>query len=351
MAMTVPSSSRPFPDVFYHPSQHRPQSPRRPHGRWIWTISGLIVIALMCAWGSMLLSRPNVIRALPMGVKTRTVVVSVPLTRLSVQTYGGNVQVIGGGSRTRVTERVYYDPQAGPAPAIVNSVSDGQFTLTVPSCETQDCVADYTVTVPSTASVTAVTDGGNATVSGVAGATLDSGGGQVSATSVNGPLIVTSDGGDQELLDVAGSLTDESGGGRVYATSVTGSSIVIVTQGGQLAAQGLSVRTAILNSGGSSVRADFSTAAASVDIATDGGKARVVIPGGPYALTADSGGAAEIVGIPTSPAATSTLTVTTGGSPLMIEPTASALATAPASAGTNQHAAPIPPPAPAAPGR
>jgi hypothetical protein len=89
-----------------------------------------------------------------------------------------------------------------------------------------------------------------------------------------------------------------------------------------------------------------------VDIATDGGDATVLIPGGPYALTADSGGASQVVGIPTSPAATSTLTVTTGGSHLEIEPPPGAPATArtSASTGTDKHAAPVAPPAPPAPG-
>jgi hypothetical protein len=286
-----------------------------------------------------------------MGLKTRTFAVSVLLTHLSVRSYGGDVRVIGGGSRTQVTERVYYDPQFGPAPTLVNSVSDGQLSLTVPFCATQDCLAVFTVTVPSAATVTAVTDGGNVTVSGVAGAALDSEGGTVSATSVSGPLTVASQGGGQDLRDIAGSLQDDSGGGSVVATGVTGSSAVIVTDGGPLSAQRLSVRTAILSSGGGNVRAEFATAPASVDIPTNGGSAIVLIPGGPYALTADSVGAPEAVGIPTSPAAKSTLTVTTAGGALVIEPPGGDPSTAGTSAapGAGQHQVPEPPPALPAP--
>jgi hypothetical protein len=318
--MSTPASPRPYPDVLYYQRQHRPPRQKRPHGRWIWAVSGMIVICLMIAWVGTMLGRPNVIRALPEGVETHTVDIRVPLTHLNVDSYGGDITVAGGGRGTRVTEQVFYDPQAGPAPAVVNSVSGGQLALTVPACQTENCVARFTVTVPSAASVTAVTDGGNLTVSDVAGAVLDSDGGRVSATSVGGPLTVTSEGGDQSLAGISGSLTDESGGGRVVAAGITGSSATIITDGGPLVARRLSVRTAVMNSGGSDARVEFATAPATADIATDGGRASVLIPGGPYAVTADSGGANEVVKIPTSASARATLTVTTGGGPLVIEP-------------------------------
>jgi hypothetical protein len=44
------------------------------------------------------------------------------------------------------------------------------------------------------------------------------------------------------------------------------------------------------------------------------------VPGGPYALTADSGGGPEIVQIATDPAAHSSITITSGGGPLRIGP-------------------------------
>lgn len=362
-AMSTPASPRLSFDVQYHQYRHGPKPPQRPRGRWIWAVSGLVVIALIFTSISEALSQPDAVHALPGGVKTRTIALAEPVTQLSVQSYGGNVQVIGGGRRTRVTEQVSYDPQVESAPAVVNSVSDGRLTLAVPACATQGCMDQFTVTVPSTASVTIVTDGGDVSVSGVAGATLDSGGGRVRAASIGGPLTVASEGGAQVLLGIAGSLQDESGGGEVRAVGVTGSSAVIVTDGGQLVAERLAVRAAILSSGGDNARVEFATAPASADIATDGGPATVLIPGGPYALTADSGsGASQVVDIPTSPAATSTLTVTTGGSPLLIEPppgtpaagtpppgTPAAVRTGASTTGTDQHAAPVPPPAPPAP--
>jgi len=46
----------------------------------------------------------------------------------------------------------------------------------------------------------------------------------------------------------------------------------------------------------------------------------VTVPGGPYAVTADSGGGPESLDIATDPAARPTLTVSSGGGPLRIEP-------------------------------
>jgi hypothetical protein len=49
------------------------------------------------------------------------------------------------------------------------------------------------------------------------------------------------------------------------------------------------------------------------------------VPGGPYALTADSAGGPEVVRIATDPAARRSITVTSGGGPLRIEPSAGRL--------------------------
>jgi hypothetical protein len=324
---------------------------KKPRGRWIWAVSGVIVTGAMIAPVSARLAAARDLHPLPMDVTTRTLAISKPFTHLSVQSYGGNVRVVGGGRGTRVTEQVEYDPQQGPAPAVTDSVSDGQLTLAVPSCATQGCMAWFTVTVPSTVSVTAVTEGGNVVVSGIAGANLDSGGGTVTATSVSGPLTVASEGGNQGLLGIHGPLEDESGGGTVVARGITGSSAVIITEGGELRAQGLSVQSAILSSGGNDARIWFATAPASADITTDGGSAIVLVPGGPYAVTADSGGGTEGVTIPTSPTAKSTLTVITGGNALFIVPPSGGPAGVRGNASffPDQYADPVAPPAPPAP--
>jgi hypothetical protein len=55
-------------------------------------------------------------------------------------------------------------------------------------------------------------------------------------------------------------------------------------------------------------------------VSTDGGPAALTLPAGPYALTARSYGGPEAVGIATDPAAGRSITITTGGGALRIEP-------------------------------
>jgi hypothetical protein len=55
-------------------------------------------------------------------------------------------------------------------------------------------------------------------------------------------------------------------------------------------------------------------------VSTDGGSAYLTVPGGPYALTAYSDSGPELVRIATDPAASRSITVSTGGGQLQIEP-------------------------------
>jgi len=347
--MSAPASRRLSFDVQYHQYRHGLRPPRRPRGRWAWAISGIIVIALMIAGVATFLNRPRAVQALPMRVATRTFSLSTAITSLSIQSYGADVRVTGGGSGTQVTDQIGFDPAEGPVPATEDSVSQGQLSIAVPSCAFKACVE--WITVPSGVFVTVVSEGGNVAVSQIAGARLDSGGGSVTATSVSGPLTITSAGGEQALQGINGSLTDESGGNQVAVADVTGSSAVIITDGGLLTAAGLSVRSAVISTGGNGARVAFATAPAMADITTDGGRADVRVPGGPYALTADSEGGRELVTIPTSPSAKSTLDVITGGSALVVEPTTGSGASLPVNPSfpPDQYAVPVVPPVPPAP--
>lgn len=351
----------------------RPRHPGRPSrgGRGIWALSGVVTVFLLALPVTLLIVRAgrpdggDAITAQP--VSTRTVTITQPVTSVSIQSYGGDIRVIGGGAGpVQVTESISSDPQQGLGPRVISAVAGGQLILDASACVTQNCSVGFTVTVPSTVSVTAVTqgasavvsgvagvtletDGGNIVASGVAGGTLDSGGGNVLATSVSGPLTVTSGGGTQQLTGIGGTLKSESGGGGVIAQGITGPAATITTDGGPLTAMGLSVPAATLSSGGGDARIIFAAAPGVVVLTTDGGNATVNVPGGPYALTADSGGGPQTVGIATNPTASRSLTVTTGDGALVIEPsTGSAPTSVPISASPN-GAPPAPPAPPAAP--
>ena len=224
-----------------------------------------------------------------------------PVTSLIVQDYGGQVRVTAGPvRRVQVTETISYDPQAG-APAVAESVSGGRLNLSDPACQSAGCVVDFAVTVPSGLTVTVGTQGGPADVSGIAGGTVDTSGGSARIAQDTGPLTVSTGGGPALLNGVAGPLR-------------------IDTSGGALAARGISAATAHISTGGGPAQVTFSAAPKTVTVSSDGGPAILRVPGGPYALTADSEGGPELIGIATDPAARPSLTITSGGGPLQIEP-------------------------------
>jgi hypothetical protein len=64
----------------------------------------------------------------------------------------------------------------------------------------------------------------------------------------------------------------------------------------------------------------FSAAPDTVTMSTDGGSAQLAVPGGPYALIAENDGGPQSVGIATDPGAHRSITVISGGGPLVIRP-------------------------------
>jgi hypothetical protein len=188
-------------------------------GRWIWRLSGLTTTAALVVVGSHLITSAGQAEyAQPQTTVTRTVTVSELVNSLTVQSYGAPVQVTGAPVRhVQITETLMYDSQAGNlsavpqpasavpqpasagplsappsapsapggalsgAPAVVQSVSGGRLSVGDPACANSDCSVSFAVTVPSDVTAIVSTEGGSVSVSGIAGANLDSGGGPVSA--------------------------------------------------------------------------------------------------------------------------------------------------------------------------
>jgi hypothetical protein len=277
---------------------------RRGSGRWVWGLSGLVTAAVLGVPLAHLITGvgdPQNADAQPQHVVTRTETVAQPVTSLVVDSYGGQVQVASGPvSRVQVTETIMYDQQARP-PSVTQSVSGGRLALSTRACASADCGVDFSVTVPPGVTATVSTEGGQVTVSGTAGANVDSSGGPVRATLIGGPLTVVTDGGPLVLRGVVGPLHADTGGGTLLAQDITAA-------------------TATVTTGGGPATVAFSAAPKSVKLSTDGGPAVLAVPGGPYAVTADSGGGPESLAIATDPAAGPTLTVSSGGGPLRIEP-------------------------------
>ena len=279
-------------------------------GRWIWGLSGLVTVAALAIPGARLITYagvPSTTDTEPHTTVTRTVTVPQLVTSVDVQSYGAPVQVTAGPvRRVRVTETITYSRQRGAGPpAVRQSVSGGRLTLDDPVCQVANCSVSFTVIVPAGVTVAAASQGGPVTVSGIAGADLDSGGGPVGAREIKGHLTVATEGGPLLVDGLTGPLHADTGGGSLLGDGVSAAAATVVTGGGD-------------------ARIVFATAPDNVRVSTDGGPATLTVPGGPYAVTANSDGGPQLVGIATDPAAGRSITVTSGGGPLLIEPAGSA---------------------------
>lgn len=238
-------------------------------GRWIWGLSGLITAVALAIPGVRIITWAGVPSHGPNndGRKTATVIVPQSVTSLDVQSYGAPVKVTAGSVRhVHVTETIAYDTHEGGPPAVTHSVSGGRLTLADPECDVTGCSVSFEVTVPPDVAVTASTGGG--------------------------PL---------QLIGLTGPLYANTGGGPLVTDDITAATATIITDGGN-----------------ADIR--FAAPPDTLLISTSGGLARLTVPGGPYALNADSGGGPMLVRIPTDSAARRSITVATGGAPLLIEP-------------------------------
>jgi hypothetical protein len=294
-------------------------------GRWAWGLCGLATAAALAVPGTRLIfsagiTPPPPARAImrqpPQSVmvqiQTRTVIVPQPVTSLIVNGYGsasglrglaarlqgfppGPIQVTAAPvTHVQVTETIVY---YRTPPAVVQSVSGGRLFLADPACANDGCSVSFAVKVPPGVAVTAA--GGPMYISGTSGASLDSDGLPVSVTNIHGPLTVSTHGGPLQINGLTGPLRADTGGGQLVATRVAAA-------------------TAVVTTGSGAAQLAFSAAPTSVMVSTAGGLVELSVPGGPYALTANSDGALQTIGIATSSAARRSITITTGGGPLII---------------------------------
>jgi hypothetical protein len=222
---------------------------------------------------------------------------------LSVTSEGGGITVNGAGS-------AYLD--SGDAPISATAVKG---TLNVTS------------------------EGGGVDVHGAGSTTVDSGGGPVAVSSVTGTLTVTADGGgiyvngapDASLNSgggpiaahaISGALTADSSGASIALSGVAGS-LTADTGGAPIDADGLAGTIAKVNTDGGSAWLSFAVAPLNVQLITGDGDGVLLLPGGPYAVNADSSGGPQSVTVPVSPASPRLITVSTDGGGLQVRPAGS----------------------------
>jgi DUF4097 and DUF4098 domain-containing protein YvlB len=393
-----------------------PSRPIPPRGRWIWYLSGVATIlagTALFVFATVRAGRPDYGGFAQTVLPTSTVVVAGEVSSLTVTSYGAPIQVTRGPvSQVTVEETISFNRPGPVGPPMVRARADhGNLTLAAPACERGGCAVGFVVIVPANfppVTVSAASDGGAVSVSGVAAADIDSSSGTVSASDVQGLLTVTSEGGDitasgagSASLDSGsgnvsaseipgaltitseggnigvhdtGSATLNSGSGQVNASAVAGTldvtsaggtvniagargvtvnsgsgdvtahsvdgplnattsggklqvdgltgALTADTGSGNLTASGVASATARVTTEGGSASMTFTTAPQSVLVTTGSGDAVLVLPGGPYDVSAQSAGGPELVSVPVSPSASSIIAVSTGGGELQVKPPA-----------------------------
>ena len=268
--------------------QTAPARPPAPRGRWMWYLSGAATILVGTALVAFALNRagnPYDGGFAQTVLPTSTVVINGEVSSLTVTSYGAPIQVSRGPVNQVTVEETISFNQPGPAgpPTVRARANHGNLTLAAPSCEHGGCAVGFTVIVPANfppVTVSASSDGGPVSVSGVAAADIDSSSGPVTASDVRGLLTVTSGGGDIRVTG-AGSASLDSGSGNVSASGVPGT-LNVTSAGGSIAVTGTG--SATLDSGSGPVSA--SAALGTLAVTSAGGSVNIA---GARGVTVDSG--------------------------------------------------------------
>jgi hypothetical protein len=153
-----------------------------------------------------------------------------------------------------------------------------------------DCELDATVNVPAGLPVVAATDGGDASVSGIASEVmLSSGGGTIGADDILGPLLLNTSGGNINVSAItSATMTASTGGGNIHAAGVHSRTVSVTTSGGNIEAAGISAAAVTATSGGGNIEIDFATVPSGVQVDTSGGNITLVLPPGDAAYLVDA---------------------------------------------------------------
>jgi len=281
-----------------------------PRGRWIWYLSGVATItvgAALITFASVRAGNADGGGFTQMAVPSSTVVVNGMVTSLNIDSYGSPIVVSRGPvNQVTIVETVSFSQKVPPK--VMTRLDRGGLTLAAPSCENNGCSVGFAVTVPSSfpdVTVSASSEGGGVSVSGVAAADIDSGGGPVTAGAIAGELTVTAEGGGVTVTG-AGSASLDSGGGTVSVSGVQGP-MNVTSEDGEIDAN--EIGSAILGSGGGPVNA--SDVSGTLTVTADGGSINV---DGAAGANLNSGGGPVVARSVDGP-----LSATTDGGSLLVD--------------------------------
>lgn len=199
----------------------------------------------------------------PKQTETRTYEVTDMVDAIRVNSGGGQIDIVAGGTGSvRVTEVLRYRTRK-PAPQHAVRGSELRFTS---GCEevTDNCGVDYRIEVPATVAARA-----------------ESGGGGIGATALSGPIDV------------------ESGGGKVRGSGITSASFVART-------------------GGGAVDVQFTASPDNVGIESGGGDVTLRLSKETYAVSASAGGGRSTIDVPVDGTSRRKITLSSGGGDIAV---------------------------------
>lgn len=268
------------------------------------------------------------------GSYTNSYTEAVTGPALTMNVNGGDVDVAGGAAAgsARLTQTVDYKlirPDVRPTLSVSRGAGGTSVSFSSPYGNSS---VSGMAGVPARTAVTVSTNGGNATVGGLAApASVSTAGGNATVSDLTDGGTLSTQGGDVTATGVTGSTMMLTGGGNVYADQVTGN-LEMSTQGGNVEATGVAAPDLSVDSGGGYVTLTLSAAPKDLQIDTEGGNVTVILPPGAtrYDVKVNAGGTGPggfgpgggngtvSDTVPSSPAAKNVITIDSGGGDVTI---------------------------------
>jgi len=214
--------------------------------------------------------------------------------RLVASTGGGDITVHQGrvsAGTARLTGKVEYSLVR---PTFTVSASGISLHCRLP---TGNCGLNATLDVPSHTAVD-----------------LNTGGGNMQITGIQGNVTLESAGGDVGISGIGGTADVQTGGGNLTASGL-GGVLDFGTSGGDVDGSGLSSPHVTTDSGGGNVTLVFTAVPAYVKVGSSGGDITIVVPRGhtSYHIKSTLSGGDYSASVPTNDASRHTIQVDSGG--------------------------------------
>jgi hypothetical protein len=285
---------------------------------------GVPVTLALVAWTGY-----SIVASTAQGSYTSGYTAAITGPSLTMNVDGGDVDVQGGAAAgsARLTQIVSYGltrPDVQPALSVSHGASGTSISF-ASYADTDNFAISGMAGVPARTAVNVSTNGGNATIGGIAApvsASTDNGNVTVSGLTDGGML--SSGGGNITATGVSGDTTMLTGGGSVYADQVAGN-LEVSAQGGNVQATGLATPDLSVDSGGGYVTLTLTTAPKNLQVDSEGGNVTLILPPGsaPYDVKVNATGVNMPDGtvsdtVTSSPSAKNLITVNSGGGDVTI---------------------------------